>query len=317
LQDTRYPSPSRPEVLAVFGPTAVGKSELVHETARAIGGEVVVADPFQRYRGLEVAADAPSAHERAEVPYHFVGDLDLAEGSSAGEYGALAHAEIDAVGARGRVPIVAGGTGLYLRAAIAQLAFPKEVPTAVRAAAEAQVAEDPDGARARLRELDPVASGRVDVRNPRRLARALELALAGMPEGDRPVDRLWTATTRRPTLLVAVLRPREVLDARIAARVDRELADGLIAEIEAVLARGDRHRAVDQIIGVREVTAMRAGTLAADDLAAALAARTRRLARRQLAWLRRLPGVRTIELGEEPANAALPRLLGWWEGDGL
>lgn len=309
----RSASPSRPEVLALFGPTAVGKSELVHAAAATIGGEIVVADPFQRYRGLETASDAPSAAERNEVVHHFVGDLALHEGSSAGEYARLAHAAVDDVLARGRTPIVAGGTGLYLRAAIADLGFPDEASAATRAWAEGMVAEDPEGAAEWLRRLDPDAATRVDTRNPRRLSRALEIARSGHV-ADRPTDRLWVDATRRPTLLVALVRPREVLDERIARRVDRELADGLVREIEEVLERSDRHRAVDQIIGVREVLAMRAGSLRPEALPAALAARTRRLARRQLSWLRRLPSVRVLDLGEGPARDALPEVLAWWRG---
>ncbi len=129
-------------MLALFGPTAAGKSTLAHAAARELDAEIVVADPFQRYRGLEIAADAPSAHQRAEVPYHFVGDLALAESSSAGAFGRSAHATIDAIHARGRIAIVTGGTALYLRAALTDLGFPPPVAAATRAWAEALVATD-------------------------------------------------------------------------------------------------------------------------------------------------------------------------------
>jgi tRNA dimethylallyltransferase len=269
----------------------------------------VVADPFQRYRGLEIAADAPRPAERRAVPYHLVGDLELGESSTAGAYARAAHAAVDAIIARGRVPIVAGGTGLYLRAALAELGFPPRPSDEARARAEALVAAGGDAALEALRVLDPEAAARVDARNPRRLARALEAAQMG---GGAPADRLWSGETRRPTLLVAVTRPRPVLDALIATRVRRELDEGLEAEIGAAIDGPALSREAAQIIGVREVLAVRRGDLDPADLEAALAARTRRLARRQLAWLRRTPGALTLDLGDGPPAAALPELLARW-----
>jgi tRNA dimethylallyltransferase len=208
------------------------------------------------------------------------------------------------------VPVVAGGTGLYLRAAVADLAFPVPADAAVRARAESLAAGDLPAAVAALRARDPAAAARVDVRNPRRVARALEVAESGGGAG--PGGRLWSGETRRPTLLVGVTRPLAALDGLIAARVRRELDDGLVAEIEAALDGAALCREAAQIIGVREVLALRAGRLAPGDLPAVLAARTRRLARRQLTWLRKTPGVVPLDLGEGPAAAALPRLLERW-----
>jgi tRNA dimethylallyltransferase len=296
------------EVLALVGPTAVGKSALAHAAALALGGEVVVADPFQRYRGLEIAADAPSAAHRAEVPYHGVGDLDLTEASSAAGFGRLAQAAIDAAASRGRVPVVSGGSGLYVRAALADLRFPPAPAPATRAWAES-LARDPAAALAVLSARDPAAAARVDPANPRRLARALEVAAEG---GARRPDALWSGATRRPTLMVGLNRPRPALDRLIAVRVRRELDAGLVAEIEGALDRPRTSREAAQVIGVREVAAMRAGDLAPAALEGALAARTRRLARRQLTWLRKTQGVVWLDLGEGPAEAGLPALLELW-----
>jgi tRNA dimethylallyltransferase len=171
------------------------------------------------------------------------------------------------------------------------------------------VAAGGDAALEALRVLDPEPAARVDARNPRRLARALEAAQMG---GGAPADRLWSGETRRPTLLVAVTRPRPVLDALIATRVRRELDEGLEAEIGAAIDGPALSREAAQIIGVREVLAVRRGDLDPADLEAALAARTRRLARRQLAWLRRTPGALTLDLGDGPPAAALPELLARW-----
>jgi tRNA dimethylallyltransferase len=300
-----------PEVLAIYGPTATGKSALAHALARRLGGEIVVADPFQRYRGLEIAADAPTPGERAEVTYHFVGDLDLGASSSAGAYGGDAHREIDAIMARGRVPIVAGGTGLYLRAATAELGFPPTADALVREWAERLVVEDPQGAVRALHERDPAAAARVDVANPRRLARALELA-ATPAAASGATDRLWDASARRPTLVVALTRPREVLDRLITARVQRELDDGLVQEVRRALATPGLTREARQIIGIREVERLDAGKITEDDLPDVLAARTRRLARRQLSWLRRWPHAEVIDLADRPATDAIEKVLRLW-----
>ncbi len=273
----------------------------------------MVADPFQRYRGLEIAADSPSAAQMAEVPYHAVGDLALHERSTAAGFARLAHEAIDGARARGRVPVVSGGTGLYMRAAIAGLGFPDEAEPALRAWAEGLVARDPAAALAELRARDPGAAERIDAANPRRLARALEVAAGpGRPSGG---DALWSRSARRPTLLVGLSRPREELDRRIAVRVRRELDDGLVAELRAALAHPGVSREALQVIGAREVAALEAGELEAEDLAERLAARTRRLARKQLTWLRKTPGVVALEADAAPAESALPRLLSLWRGD--
>lgn len=269
----------------------------------------MVADPFQRYRGLEVASDAPRPAALAAVTYHCAGDLALSERSTAAGFAARAHAAIDACAAAGRPAIVCGGTGLYMRAALADLGFPEQPEPARREWAERLAARDPGAALATLRARDPEAAEAVDGANPRRLARALEVAAGGGRRG----DALWSAAPRRPTLLVAVARPREELDRRIAERVRRELDEGLVAELEAALDTPDVSREAMQVIGAREVAALRAGALDASALPELLAARTRRLARKQLTWLRKTPGVAELDLGDAPAADALPALLGLWE----
>ena len=303
-------------VLALFGPTAAGKSTLAHAAARELDAEIVVADPFQRYRGLEIAADAPSAQQRAHVPYHFVGDLALSDASTAGAFAHSAHATIDAIRARGRVAIVTGGTALYLRAALTDLGFPPPVEPATRAWAEALVVADGSQAAAELARRDPAAAARVDLANPRRLVRALEIA-ATHGAVRHPTGRLWDESMRVPTWLGVVERPRSVLDELIRLRVRRELDDGLVGELERALDTPGASRAALQIIGAREVAGVRAGRLTADELPDVLAARTRRLARRQLAWARRWPRAHVIDLGDGPPSDALPELLAAWRHGAL
>lgn len=297
--------------MAVFGPTAAGKSAVIHAAARELDAEVIVADPFQRYRGLEIAADAPRDHERGDVPYHLVGDLALNEASSAADFAVRAEEAVSAVAARGNLPIVAGGTGLYLRAALHDLDFPAPPDAAIRRRIEEEVADDLAAAAARLAAGDPEAGGAVDLANPRRVARALEALESHTARG----PGVWEAPARRPYLLVAVTRPRPEIDRRIALRVDREIADGLISEIEAALAHpAGLSREASQIIGVREVAAMQAGELEADRLAERLAARTRRLARKQETWLRRMQPDAVLDLADREAAAAGPRLAEIWRG---
>lgn len=302
-------SPNSRRVLAIVGPTAVGKSAVAHALALRLGGEIVVADPFQRYRGLEIAADAPSPAGRAEVPYHFVGDLALSEGSSAGAYAAAAHEAIDGILAHGRVPIVSGGTGLYVRAALADLGFPDDPPAAVRRAAEVLCHTDPAAASRRLQQLVPDVAARIDHANPRRVARALALAEAGISAP--PSDALWTERTRHPALLVGLVRERARIDELIATRVRRELDDGLVAEIEgAIDAPEGISREAAQIIGVAEVRAIRAGELDATSLEERLAARTRKLARAQLTWLRKTPGITPLDV--DAGGPVVERILALW-----
>ena len=296
-------------MLALFGPTASGKSAIAHALARDLGGEVVVADPFQRYRGLEIAADSPREAERAEVPYHLAGDLTLAEDSTAGAYGAAAHAAIDDIIARGRVPVVAGGTGLYLRAALCELAMRPPPPDEVRAWAEA-LAQDPPAALAELEGRDPrAAAALADPSNPRRLARALERTATG---DDGAGDDIWAAPYRLGTLLVLVDRPREVVAQLIARRVRRELDEGLRAELEAAIATHGLARGPGQVIGMAEVRAILAGEMPGEALEDALCARTRRLARMQRTWMRRMQPDLLIDLGDSPATDAVPQIAALW-----
>lgn len=297
-----------PQVLALFGPTATGKSAIAHALALELDGEVVVADPFQRYRGLEIAADSPRDDARAQVTYHLAGDLDLTEDSTAGSYADAAHRAIDGILARDRVPVVAGGTGLYLRAALCDLDMRPPPPPEVRAWAES-LADDPQAAMAELESRDPRAAAAVDPANPRRVMRALERAATGDAGAGQDI---WAAAYRRPTLLVFVDRPREVVRELIALRVRREIAEGLQDELHAALATPGVGRGPGQVIGMSEARAIAAGEMHADDLEEALCARTRRLARMQRTWMRRMHPDLVLDLGAGPATDAVPAISTLW-----
>jgi len=276
-------------VLALFGPTAVGKTEVAIEVAELLRqrGEDPVAvscDAIQVYEGLEILSGVASAAERARLEHRLLGFVPIDGEFSAGRYATLAHAEIDQLLADGRRPIVVGGTGLYLRAALAELEMRPQVPSQVRAAVEAELAER--GPEALHAELAPELASGVHPNDRKRIARLTELARLGIaPHASS--EGLWTETLRRPALLVGLTVARDELDARIDARVEAMIAAGAEQEVRLAAAAG-ASRTARAAIGFEE--------LLAGDVAGMKAAQ-RRFARRQLTWMRRMPGVRTIDRG--------------------
>ncbi len=257
-------------VVALFGPTGMGKTEIAIALAELIGGEVVSADSMQVYRGLPIATNQPSAEQLARVPHHLVAVVGPGEEFSVARYADLAHAAVDDALARDRRAILAGGSGLYLRAGL-----------------EALASADPAALRARLHTCDPATFAAIDNRNPRRVVRALE-ALRDGPDGPRPArDRLWSdAGLRHATRLFCLDVDRERLRQRVEGRVDEMFQRGLLDEV-AALPR-PLSRTVAQAIGVREMLAVLAGELTLDDARARMKARTRGYVRRQLTWMRKL-----------------------------
>jgi tRNA dimethylallyltransferase len=291
-------------LVAVFGPTGVGKTAVaiaLAERLRADGEDPVAvsADALQVYRGLEILTGAASEQERARLEHRLVGILDVGETFSAGAYARLAHAEIDALLAAGRRPIVVGGTGLYLRAALAALDLRPPVAPEVRARwSERLGAEGAPALHAELARRAPEAAAGLRPTDAQRITRALELLDAGHappPGAGEPDSQLWTSDTRHPTLLAGLVREREELYARIDARVEAMVAAGAAEEVHAADAAG------------ASVTARRA--LGFDELlrgdVTGMRQRTRRYAKRQLTWMRRLPGVRLVDLtGRSPEDVA-------------
>lgn len=290
-----------PSLLALFGPTAVAKTAVaiaVADRLRARGERPVAvsADALQVYEGLAVLTGAPTAAERARLEHRLVGFVPVDATFSAGQFARLAHAEIDALLAEGSTPIVVGGTGLYLRAALADLDLRPPPPDELRARLEGELAAaGPEALHARLARRAPWAAARIDPRDRSRVVRALELLELGELEPPDGPNRLWTADTRHPTRLVGLVRDRDDLYARIDARVDAMVARGAVEEVRAA------HRAG------ASATARKA--LGFEDLLAgdveAMKRRTRNYAKRQLTWLRKLPGVELVRLtGREPAEVA-------------
>ena len=289
-------------IVAIFGPTGIGKTAVaiaLAERLRAEGEDPVAVsvDALQRYRGLEILTGAPSAAERARLEHRLVGTLPLSATSSAGEFAKAAHAEIDALLGEGRRPIVVGGTGLYLRAALAELDLRPPVDPAVRERRREQLEEL--GAPALHRELAakaPLTAAAIRPQDGQRVTRALELLDAGQdPTPGTEDSSLWTAELRRPTLLAGLTMERAALNARIDARVDAMVAAGAEQEVRAAAAAG-ASKGARQALGFQQLL---------DGDVEAMKAQTRRYAKRQMTWMRKLEGVRIFDVtGRGPAEVA-------------
>jgi tRNA dimethylallyltransferase len=285
-------------IVALFGPTGVGKTDVaiaLAELLRAEGEDPVAvsADALQLYAGLEILTGAATAEQRARLEHRLLGVLPVTARATAGDFARRAHAEIDALIAAGRRPIVVGGTGLYLRAALAALDLRPPPDPAARERHRARLAAvGAPTLHAELAARDPDAAAAVAPTDAQRIVRALELLDAGVPAPGG--DQLWTAGTRHPTLLVALTMERAALYARIDARVTAMVAAGAADEVARADAAG-ASPSVRQALGFAEL-------LAGD--VDAMRRRTRRYAKRQLTWLRKLPDTRTIDLTERDAQSA-------------
>ncbi|MGZ4550326.1 MAG: tRNA (adenosine(37)-N6)-dimethylallyltransferase MiaA [Blastococcus sp.] len=274
-----------PPVVAVVGPTATGKTALAVGLAHRLGGEVVNADSMQLYRGMDIGTAKPDLAERSGVPHHLLDLWQVREPASVAEYRLRARAEIDRLRARGVVPLLVGGSGLYVRAVLDELDFPGTDP-AVRARLEAELAEvGPTVLHGRLAGLDPAAGEAVLPSNGRRIVRALEvIELTGGPFR----AQLPEPEPHYPAVVVGLDRDPAELDERIAARVDHMWAAGFVAEVEALAADGLREGpTASRALGYAQVLAQLDGTLSAGEARERTVSTTRRFVRRQRSWFRR------------------------------
>ena len=297
-------------VLVLTGATAVGKTRVADALAALADIEIVSADSRQVYRGLDIGTAKPSTAERAAVPYHGLDLVGPSERYSAGRFASDAAGWIGAVGSRGRVPVVVGGTGFYLRALFDGLFDEPPLEPARRERLRGALAALPGDALARwARRLDAAFRGG----GRQRAARAVEMALLT----GRPLSALRSERSRPGTLAAwyAVLElPRPALAARIAARTERMLEAGLVEEVRRLLASGVAPDAPGLTgVGYREVVAHLAGTLPGGDLPGAIAAATRRYAKRQETWFRhQLRGpVLRLDAAAEPQALARAVLAGY------
>jgi tRNA dimethylallyltransferase len=285
-------------VTALFGPTGVGKTEVAVALARRLRerGErpvAVSADALQVYAGLELLTGVAGPEQQRELEHRLVSFVPVGERFSVARYAALAHAEIDALLDAGAAPIVVGGTGLYLRAALTDLALRPPPPPGAR---ERWVAElerrGPRALHAQLARRAPRAAAAIDPADRHRIIRALELEEIGALEPPAARSQLWSADVRRPTRLVGLVMDRAELYARIDRRVDAMVAAGAIEEVRAADRAG--------------ASATARAALGFDELLAgdveAMKRRTRNYAKRQLTWMRKLAGVELLDAGERSAD---------------
>lgn len=285
-------------VIALFGPTGVGKTELAVELARRLrdAGEypvAVSADALQVYRGLEVLTGVATWAQRSELEHRLVSVVSVDARFSVGEYARLAHAEIDSLLRRGRLPLVVGGTGLYLRAALADLALGPSPPARLRA--HWQDRAQRDGLAALHDELArraPWAAQTIHPADRHRLIRALELSDLGALRPSVEPSQLWTSQTRHPTRLIGLTMERSELYARIDARVEAMVAAGAVAQVRAAEAAGASATA-RRALGFSEL-------LSGD--VEAMKRRSRHYARRQLTWMRKLSGVELVDVSGRDAD---------------
>jgi tRNA dimethylallyltransferase len=292
-----------PPLVAVVGPTATGKSQLAIALAVRLGGEVVNADAMALYRGMDVGTAKPTTHQRAAVPHHLLDVLDVSETASVAAYQRAARAVVDEMRAAGRVPVLVGGSGLYVQAVVDDLEFPGTDPE-LRAALEAELAErGPAALHARLAGVDPVAAAAVLPSNGRRIVRALEVvALTGRPF---PARLPSGGATRYDAVLLGVDLPVAELDERVARRIARMFAAGLVAETRTLLRRGMREsRTASRALGYQQVVAALDGEGNLPAAAAETVRATRRFVRRQRSWFRRDARVRWLDGGPDLLDRA-------------
>jgi tRNA dimethylallyltransferase len=286
VSSTSSGSVSRPRVAVLVGPTAVGKTAAAIALAEVVSGEIISADSRYLYRGLDIGTAKPSAADRARVPHHLIDVTTPDQPWTLAVYQGAAYAAIEAVLGRGRLPLLVGGTGQYVRAVTDGWMVPPGAPSGtLRSELELVLAEHGVEALAeRLRQLDPASAEVVDTRNPRRVIRAIEVALttgrsfvAQRQKSAPPFDVAW----------MGLWLPREALYARIDARIDAMLAAGLVAEVQQLLARGYRwDLPALSAVGYRQIGAYLRGESNLDEAVRGIKRATRQFVRRQANWFK-------------------------------
>ncbi len=301
-----------PPLVAIVGPTAVGKTALSIELAQAVNGEIVSADSRQIYRHMDIGTAKPTPAERACVPHHLLDVVDPDQPMTLAEYQQLAYAAIEDIHRRGRVPLLVGGTGLYVRAVLDGLRIPEVPPDPelrARLEAEARVI-GAEALHARLVALDPAAAARIDPRNVRRVIRALEVCL----HAGQPISELQEATPPPYRVLrVGLTRPRPELYARIDARVDAMIAAGLVEEVRSLLARGyGPELPAMSGLGYRQICQYLAGERTLEEAVREIKRKTRRFVHQQQTWFRLDdPRIHWFDLSRTPYEAIVQFVRTW------
>jgi len=285
-------------LLALTGPTAVGKSQVALLLAEQLGGEIVSVDSMQVYRGMDIGTAKPAPEQRARVPHLLIDVVELTDSFNAAQFVKLAHQAVADILTRGRVPILCGGTGLYLRAFFEGLGPAPSSSPALRAELETMTLDQLVG---ELGKLDPITFARIDRQNRRRIIRALEvIRLTGKPYSQQRAD--WQPADRphpKPGRIFGLRRGRDDLERRIQARVDQMFEKGLVAETEALLGKGlEQNPTAMQALGYRQVVQYLQGARSLAETVALAKVRTRQFAKRQMTWFRHQLALEWIEVTE-------------------
>ncbi len=293
------------QVIAIVGPTAAGKSALSLGLATALGGEVINCDSMQFYRGMDIGTAKLPVHERAGVPHHLLDIWPVTRTATVAEFQTLARDAIADVAARGRIPMLVGGTGLYLRAVLEEFAFPGTDPD-VRAALEARLAaEGPGALHAELADRDPAAAAAILPSNGRRIVRALEvMEITGEP---------FTASLPHPTpryASVQIAVDRDDLDERTERRVTQMWTAGLVDEVRGLVPQGLREGlTASRALGYQQVLAYLDGSMTEEEAFTATVVGTRRFVRRQRSWFRRDPAITWLDGAREDLLAQAQKVV--------
>jgi tRNA dimethylallyltransferase len=310
----------RGRAVLLMGPTGSGKTDLAAALVERLPLEIVSVDAAMVYRGLDIGTAKPAPGLLARAPHHLIDLIDPAESYSAARFLADAGAAMDAIAARGRVPLLAGGTMLYFRALQSGLARLPAADAAIRRRLEARAAERGWPAlHAELARLDPVSASRIRPNDRQRIQRALEVIEAsGRPLSAQLAEDLRGATRRGDLPIVLAPADRGLLFARLAARFDDMLRRGFVDEVRRLRARGDLHAGLPsmRLIGYRQLWQHLAGEATLEAASERAVAATRQLARRQLTWLRAEPGAAWFDAGDSAVAERIGARVAEWLGEG-
>jgi tRNA dimethylallyltransferase len=295
-------SPGRGALYAVMGPTGTGKTSLAIGIAERCGGEIVSCDSAAVFRGLDVGTAKPTTIERGRIPHHLIDTIDPTEQWSAAQFAAAADAAIDGIRSRGRIPILCGGTGLWMRALARGIFETEAIDQVIRAEIRSAIEErGAEAMHAELAAVDPVAAARIERTDPQRIGRALEV----FRQTGRPISELQAAhgfRERRYDLIgVSIAWPKDALSERLEVRARWMYANGIVEETEALLARGTPRNAPGlSIIGYRDAVRLAVGEISLEEAVEATAIATRQFAKRQRNWFRGEPDILPIDRSEPP-----------------
>ena len=296
------------EAVVIVGPTASGKSDIACALARRFGGWILSVDSMAVYRGLDIGTSKPSAEIRREIPHR---GLDLADPDrdfSLGDFIRAADEALAEMRSAGALPILVGGTGLYLRGVLKGVApLPGRDLDLRRRLLEREAAEGPGTLHRLLRDIDAESAGRIPAADTQRLLRALELAEGGVRNVLGKPGAEWTGPDRFPSVKIGIRRDRAELKSRVEERADRFLSRGLLEETRSLLLRYPATANAFKALGYRELAAHLRGEMGLEAAREAMVRNTLRYAKRQMTWFRKEPGVRWFDLSG-PAGAAAPRI---------